>query len=622
MKRLLCATCVLLLAGISAASATDASRNVDVRRGVPDDVFLAVYGKHNPERDYQRRYYDEVWQTVQKTKIMDKVVQMVTAQMSSEDYDKAKGVVDELREATKGIDIKALADAQEIVYAQWMQMAPMPTSQHLLILRVTPEAAASTAEGVKNLLALAERYSGGEVTVSQREEAGAQVYGLVLPPQVPFQPAVAHMGDLFLFCSSRDLLSDSLQLLAGGSGACKFDDPRLKAALRQLPEMEDSLVFYDGRAQFAALRRLGGFLQQVGRGDSNVELVTRILDKLWDDVAIIDFEVTVEYTEGNLNRSATYGKLLPGTEDATLRKMLSGGQAFEKWYAWVPAGALSYSVCKGVNLHLLYERILAVLQEDVPAAAPALEQFEAIQAQLDLHLDRDILQAFPGEHVSVTLPAAKGKRPESVVALRCTKPDRIKELLHRAMAAVQQIKEPIVQAQQPKFVESEELEGFEALSLAVLNAFQVRPVFGFQDGWLYIGSSADAVKKVLATKAGRGETVEGTEAFRKLRLDVDGPVDSIAYKNTAEQVHAVADMLDQLGITIPMVMAMVPTGASQDDLKPFQAILSLLPDVSKIVRKFDFLEANVTVVQPGSDPGSYEKRSVTVVRPADAASAE
>ena len=42
---------------------------MDVRRGVPDDVYLVVYGKHNPERDYQRKYYEEVWKTVQETQI-------------------------------------------------------------------------------------------------------------------------------------------------------------------------------------------------------------------------------------------------------------------------------------------------------------------------------------------------------------------------------------------------------------------------------------------------------------------------------------------------------------------------------------------------------------------------
>ena len=71
----------------------------------------------------------------------------------------------------------------------------------------------------------------------------------------------------------------------------------------------------------------------------------------------------------------------------------------------------------------------------------------------------------------------------------------------------------------------------------MLRAFGVRPVIGFQDDWMYIGSSAGAVKKVLDTKAGNGETIEGTEAFQQLKLEVEGPVDSIAYTNTAENTR-------------------------------------------------------------------------------------
>ena len=346
----------------------------------------------------------------------------------------------------------------------------------------------------------------------------------------------------------------------------------------------------------------------------------KILDKVWDDVAILDYEVTVEYTEGNLNRSASYGKLLPNTDDSTLRKMLTGGQAFEKWYAWVPAGALSYSVGTGVNLHPAYERIMAVLKEDVPEAAEGLEQFEKIQAQFDVYLDRDILQAFSGEHVSVTMPAAAGGQPDSVLALRCTKPDRIKELIHRGMEALQQIKP--VQAQQLKLVESKELAGFEELTAATLMAFGVRPVIGFQDDWMYIGSSAGAVKKVLDTKAGNGETMEGTEAFQQLKLEVEGPVDSIAYTNTAENTRNFAKMLNQIGFMAPMFLNMAGANIDQEQLKPIQEALALLPDLAKIVGKFDFLEANVTVVQGGDEPDSYVKRSVTVVRPVEEGTAK
>jgi hypothetical protein len=619
MRRLLLAPCILLLAVAQCAFAAD---TVDVRRGVPDDVYMVVYGKHNPERDYQSKYYEEVWKTVQETQILDRVVKIVTSHMKDEQIEQAKSVIDQLREAAKPIDLQALAKAEETVYAQLMQMSPMPTAQHLVIARVTPEVAASTAEGVKNLFALAEKYTDGQLAVVESKEGDANVYSIALPPQSPMQPAIAHVGDLIVFCTSKDLLEKSLKMLASGEGTSKFDDPRLAEGLKQLPEMEDSLVFFDGKTLFDALRGLGPFLQNISGGDENVERAVKILDKIWSDLAIIDYEITVEYTEGNLNRTASYGKLLANTDEATLRKMFAGGQKFEKWYGWVPAGALSYSLGTGANLHPLYERIMTILKEDVPESADALAQFEAVQEQFDVHLDADILQAFSGEYVSVAMPAVNGGQPESVVAFRCSKPDRIKELMHRGMDALKKIEVPQLQAQKLSLEKSKDLAGFEELSAAMLGAFRVRPVIGFQDDWMYFGSSAGAVKKVLDTKAGNGETMEGTEAFQQLKLEVAGAVDSIAYTNTAENTRNFANALNQIGFMAPMIMSMAGANANQEDLKPIQEALALLPDIAKIIRKFDFLEANVTVVQAGQEPDSYLKRSVTVVRPAEQNTAE
>ena len=619
MRRAFVAPCVLLLLAVQGVAVAQAAEALDLRRGVPDDVYLVVQGKHNPERDYQKQYYEEVWKTVQETQVLDRALKIITSRLEEEQLDQASGVIDELREATRPINFEALLNSQELIYAQQMVMAPMPTSQHLMLVRLTPEDAASTAQGVKNLFEIAKKYTNGELDVATSQVGDAALITLVLPPQSPMQPTIATLGDVFAFSSSKELLEKSLGMLTGTPGQSKFDDPRLVAALKKLPEAEDSLVFYDGRTQFKTMRELGTFISQMGGGDPNVERVVKFIDMAMDELSVFDYEVTVEYTEGNLNRSASFGKLLPNTEDSTLRKMISGGQEFEKWQSWVPAGALSYSLGTGVNLHPLYERVMTVLKEDVPEAAEGLEQFEQIQQQLDLFLDRDILQSFSGEHASVSMTGAMG-RPESVTALRCQNPDRIKELIHRGMEALQQVKP--IQAQQVKLVESQDLEGFEELSALTLMAFGVRPVIGFQEGWMYIGTSAAAVKKVFETQAGEGETIEETDAFKRLDVVIEGPVLSIKYANTAENTRNLAKMLKQAGTMAPMFLAMAGANSEDESLKPVQEALALLPDVADIVAKFDFLEANITVVQGGDEADSYTKRSVTVVRAPDAESAD
>jgi hypothetical protein len=273
-------------------------------------------------------------------------------------------------------------------------------------------------------------------------------------------------------------------------------------------------------------------------------------------------------------------------------------------------------------LHPLYERVVAILKEDVPESAELLAQFEAFQEQYDLHLDADILQGFGGEHVAIAVQAAGGGPAARVLALRCSQPDRIRELSHRALAAVQRSEFPPVKALHLQLGECRELEGFEELSAPPLGMFSMRPVIGCRDGWMWIGWNAAAVKKVLDTKAGNCRSIEGTDAFQRLKLDVSGPVDSIAYADTAQQTRNIAKALGQIGFIVPMLMSMSGASASRTDLQPVQEFLAVLPDVARIVGKFDFLEAEATVVQSGAEPDIYRKRSVTVVRPLQAAATE
>jgi hypothetical protein len=626
MKRVVAIPLVVLLVAAHSVSATRAAESLDLRRGVPEDVFLVVQAMHNPERDYQEQYYEEVWKTVQETRILERALEIATSRMGEEDLAQAQSVVEDLEAAVEPIDLKALADCQEMIYAQEMvmwQAAPqapaMPTSQHLLLLRLTPEQAAATAKGVRNLFELVEKYSDGQLAVVESQVGEATLATLQLPPQSPMQPTVTQLGEVLALCSSKELLNKSLNMMTGSQGTSKFDDPRLATALDKLPQAEDQLVFYDGRAQFDTLKKIGPSLAQVGGGDPNIERVVKFINMAMEELSVFDYEVTVGYTEGNLNRTATYGKLIPGTQDATLRKMVSTGESFEDWASWVPAGAVSYSLGTGVNLHVLYERIMKVLKEDVPEAENVLKQFQTIQEQYNVFLDRDILQAFSGEYVSVAVLMDNNAR-HSVFAMRCHKPEQTEKLIHRGMEALQQIE--AVQAQQLKLVESEQLEGFEKVSAGLLMMTGMNPVIGFRNGWMYIGQSADAVSKVLDTLAGESETVKTTDAYKRLDIEIDQPVRSVRYVNTAENLRAMADGLRKAGGFVQMAMSMAGAQAEDESVEVIKEIVALLPDVAKILEEFDFLQARINVVQQGESPDSYTKRSVVVVEPAEQQDAE
>jgi hypothetical protein len=610
---------LVLVAGL--ALGTQEARSADLVRGVPADAYLAVYAKHNPERDFQRAYLEEIWETVKETRIFERALKIVADRLPEGDVEKAKSIMNRLQEAAAPFDLEAVANAEESVYAQFMvsgsaeSMQPM-TAHHLALIRVTPEAATSCEEAIKNLFALAEEYSEGALTVNSVVVGESLVTTLALPGPVPFRPTVARLGDVLLLSSTEDVARRSLAMLAGGEGESKFDDPRLKEALAKLPEPEDAIVFYDGRQQFAKMRGIADFVRQIARDNPEAGRVAGLMELFFDEMSIPDYEVTVGYTEGNLNRTAAYSKLMPGAEDKLLGKVLLGGDQFEDWQSWVPRDALSYSLWTGINLHPVYEKVVEVIDERIPEAKPGLEQFEAIQAELGVHLDRDLLQALSGECVSVTLPSATPGPwggVESVTAIRCRKPDRTRELLHLAVDKLNEF--PAVASQQLKLVECENLEGFEELSALMLAPFGVRPVIGFHDGWMFLGSNTAAVKTVLDARAGQGESpISDSEAFQRFHLEVDGPVYKLSYSNTAESTRQAAKALNQVGAMAPMILGMAGAQGNPEAIKPIQEVMGLLPSVAQIVSKFDFLEATLSVTQAGDEPGTFMKRSVTVVR--------
>ena len=110
MKTLnLCLAAAILLPMSLAASATEEG-TLDLRRGVPADVYMAVYGKHNPERDFQRQHFEEVWKTIKETKILEKALQIVTSRMSQNDVEQAQAVLKEVE--TSGCRDRCAGPAQ------------------------------------------------------------------------------------------------------------------------------------------------------------------------------------------------------------------------------------------------------------------------------------------------------------------------------------------------------------------------------------------------------------------------------------------------------------------------------------------------------------------------------
>ena len=600
---------VLLLAAMAVADEV----KLDIRNGVPADAYMAAYGRHNPERDYERDYQKQVWQTIQNEKLPERIMALVMDLLPSKQQKATTSISEELQTIFEPVNWSAVANCPEAAYGQVMEV---PQTHHLVLLRLPSVADAATIESsIKKLNRLVERRSDGAVVAAVEKVDGVALYTLGVPKikDFPFQPAFARMGDVIVFSSSAKSARQSINSLLHG-GPSKFDDPRLQAALDKLPKPEDALMFYDGRQQFQQLRGIGQFIREKAPKDAKAVRFAGVFERVIDELAILDYQVTVESTEGHRNIKTELGQLVPGAQDKILYKVCASGKPFENWQHWVPADAQAYSLRSGANLHILYEWLVPFIRQEFPEAKPALNKFEHAQQVGGVQLDCDILQAFSGEFVAIKLPASSPSvlgGHDKVVALRCEKPDRIRELIHQGIERLE--KNPYAQSQQLKLAPCKELEGFDELSANLLGAFGVRPVIGFHKGWMIVASNAAAAEKVLRTLSGDAPSIDTTKQFKQFGLHVEGPVYAISYSDLATSARQAAQLIRQAGLFAPMILA----AAGEKDphkLKPLQDAVGLLPSIANVVEKIDYLQSRLSVTQKGDAAGSYVKRSVTLVR--------
>jgi hypothetical protein len=594
----------------------DDKTTVDLRQAVPADAYMAVDAVHNPERDYQRAYMADIWRTVQDEKLVERVSAIIANQTKDQKLDDAKAVLEELKAAVAPIDFKSLCEAKEIVVAQQMEVF---FNIHLVLARLTPEAATNCEQGVKNLFDVIVKHAGDKVSVSSEQVGAATMTTLHFPPgPPPYSPTIARVGDVLLFASSERLARRSLAMLQGSGEASKFSDPRLVEALKQLPAPEDALVFFDARQMFSQVRDIGKFIRDQKPGDAKAERASSMMEKIVDEASILDYVVAAEFTEGQKNCKTSLIKMMADADSKALVSAVEGGQPFEHWERLVPADAVSYSLSTGVNLHPIYERVIAFLHDNVPESGPALEKFAKMQEKLGVQLDEDILQSFSGESISITLPgdsATSGH--QHVVALRCEKPERIRELLHKLVDAVQQF--PAVKAQQLQLVECKDLDGFEEVSASMLALVGKKPVIGFHDGWMIIGSEPKAVERLLDAWSGKSPGIDQSAQFQRFGVKIEGPVRAVGYNDVAENIRHAAQSLDKAGAVASMFVGMAAAKVDKDHPNPqievANELLKLVPSVAKVIGKFDFLEGRLQVTQQGDDPHTFIQRSVTLVRP-------
>ena len=224
--RIAIAAALLTLASLPVRA--DAPKTADIKKVVPSDAFLAVYARHNPERDYQRAYLADALKTFEDEHICQHVMALLTSHLPQDKLDAAKSKWQEVATSLEPIHGAALANMDEFILAETMEV---PVNQILVAARLTPNDAADLERGLTQFCELMSRWTEGKIVVSTSKVQDATITTLGLPKQSPYQPAIARLNDIVLICTSEEMLRTSVQQLQNPSAVSKFDDPRCKEAL-------------------------------------------------------------------------------------------------------------------------------------------------------------------------------------------------------------------------------------------------------------------------------------------------------------------------------------------------------------------------------------------------------
>jgi hypothetical protein len=395
-----------------------------------------------------------------------------------------------------------------------------------------------------------------------------------------------------------------------------FADPRFAQAFASLPTPEDALILFDGAAMAAGMGDIGQFIRREAPHDQGALRAAELVDRLIDEVSVFDFELTSESTDGFHQRADAYGQWAEGAQERLLYRVIANAEPLDDWERWIPAQATAFSLNVGADLHALYVGVSDIVRAQFPEVAPAWERWEQWQADVGVHLDRDILQSLGRGFVSLKFPAttAQGQTLScSVVAVRCNNPERIRELLQRGVAALQQV--PALQSQQIAWEPCEDLEGFHKLGVAALAFSKMEPVVGFHDGWMIVASHPVAAQQVLAVRAGTAPAVDRQALADRFGVDIDQPLYVLSYTNVAEMVRSVATLLEGAGAAAPIAIGLAGAQAKPEQLQPLMEAAALLPSLGKVIRQFDFYEDALTVTTAGPAPASYLTHKVCRVRP-------
>ncbi len=579
-------------------------------RAVPADTMLAVHTRNHEGLDFLNQQCERVWKAVADQHFERDLKRMLMgmADGAGESQAELEQRWQQIHDLAMGVHWSQLSD-REMAFAMTVAV---PFGADFVFMFMPPaDQVTDDFDGLvailNNLVALAPE---GQLLLSTEGEGTSVVHKLsVAQSPVPMVLTLARHDEVLLLGFGTSMAEKSLALLRGeaaGPNATLVSTARFQKALQQVAPPRDAFSFIEagklvqqGRAfaemaaQAAGQQMMmsdeeteGAEGQQAGAGESPLAFLPRIVDEfdIWDYV---------------LESTRTEGMKTTTEEVAVLRDQASQRAAYKVFFAsgplakplrFVPKEAKNVSVMSGFDLKALYDETVKFMETQVPMGTEYVQQFKGMMAESPVDIEQDLLNWLGTSFVSFSGNMRSQFMSDWVMIVGVRDEAKASAALEKLVALVN----PMLMEQNGAIEDAElpEAPGFKRVILPPFMAMMPglgRPILGVAEGHLFVGNGPEIVTLALQTGAGKHDTFQSNERYKKEGLPLGDNVTGFEFSD-----------LSKLGEEIGQALAM--TGLMQMMLPPdvtkhpaMTMLLSVATKLGRVARTLDFYQSKCSV---------------------------
>jgi|GEM_PF-1888084 len=328
------------------------------------------------------------------------------------------------------------------------------------------------------------------------------------------------------------------------------------------------------------------------RDAERVRLVRYALDRIFNAATILDYVAAVELTEDYSIRMESIAVLAPDAADRPFYPVFANQASLTAFDRFLPEETMSFSVSGGIDLDALYKFIEDSFHGAGPQGDALWAKWQGLQDQLCFDVKSNLLDWLAGDLISVTLENNGG----TAWFIKVKDKDIARQKASQGLDFLSSVFQK-VGAQNPGLgmlsfnrmpATHEMLEGFENLQ------FMVSPqplVWGVSDGYLIVGSSADAIALCLET--GRGNHPNIRQNSRAMAEAVV-PAGEFAGVSLTDQRALGEEIAAGIGIA-SMVGGMASMAIPDPEIKPLIGkIAGILGKLTPVAQKIDFIKSTAS----------------------------